>query len=278
MSGSFAPNGQLDVSSGLIIVCVGKKKSGKSVMGTLLARSYPGDLVVIDVAGDDGPIPPKQPTLVDRVTQDPVHELTGTVDELPGAWPEHLRERPDQRLILRYVPDPGSPTFLADMDAVVALAYAHGRCCLLIHETGVLCPVGKVGPHTRRVLMHNRHRQLTVINCMPRPKGIDPMVLGQADLVYVFDVPQKMDCERIGEIVGWPAEDVAEAVKDLGPHEYLRYDANEPKPPAGTDPEDDPRLLHFPALPQPVVADIVAWNKGKRPVRADDPATLQPAA
>ncbi len=262
MSGSFKPDGSLDTSTGLVIANFGKKKSGKSVLALLLARSYPGDIVVLDIAGDDGPRPVPQQFWMDGAPKsDPVHELTGSVDELPARWPEHLREQHGQRMILRYVPDPGSSTFMEDMDAVVALAYSHGKCCLLVHEMGVLAPAGRVGPHTKRVLMHNRHRQLTVIACMPRPKGIDPLVLGQADLVYTFEVPQAMDCERIAEVIGWPAKDFAEGVHDLGPHEYLRFDANAEKP--GNDQEDD-RLCAFPALPEDVVVNTLAWANGRR--------------
>lgn len=260
MSGSFAADGQLDVSTGLVIANIGKKKSGKSVMGSLLARSYPGDIVSIDVAGDDGPMPPPARSVMSEITDDPVHELSGPVDELPSTWPENLRDG-NRRMILRYVPDPGSATFMEDMDAVVALAYSHGKCCLLVHEMGVLAPAGRVGPHTRRVLMHNRHRQLTVIACMPRPKGIDPLVIGQADLVYTFDVPQAMDCQRIAEVIGWPANDFTAEVHDLGPHEYLRFDANEPKPEGDG---DDPRLVRFPALPEDVVVETVGWANGRR--------------
>lgn len=262
MSGSFDDHGNLDVSTGLIISAYGKKKSGKSVLALMLARSYPGDIVVLDIAGDDGPMPPKRhPSLLDQVTDDPVHELSGTVDELPSAWPEHLREE-KRRMILRYVPDAGSATFAEDMDAVVALAYAHGKCCLLVHEMGVLAPAGRVKAHTRRMLMHNRHRQLTVIACMPRPKDIDPLVLGQSDLVYTFDVPQVMDRERIAEVIGWPAKEFAGYVDELGPHEYLRFDTNEPKPDDSV--EEDPRLCHFPALPEKIVAETIAWSNGRR--------------
>lgn len=261
MSGSFDDGGALDVSTGLIISCYGKKKSGKSVMALMLARSYPGDLVVLDIAGDDGPQVPNHHSVLGELTDDPVHDLTGTVDELPSRWPEHLRKE-KERIILRYFPDAGSPTYADDMDAVVGLAYAHGKCALLVHEMGVLAPANQVRPHTRRVLMHNRHRQLTVICCMPRPKGIDPMVLGQSDLVYTFDVPQTMDTQRIAEVIGWPAQDFAAEVKDLGPHEYLRFDTNEPKP-AG-DVEEDPRLVRFPALPKEVVDETLRWSRGLR--------------
>lgn len=269
MSGSFGTHGELDVSSGLIIDLFGKKKSGKSVCGMLLARSYPGDLFVLDVAGDDGPMPVQQRDIVAQQMQDPVFELTGTVDELPAKFPEHLRPDDGRRIILRYVPDPGSPTFMDDMDAFCALAYSHGKCCLLVHEVGVLCPEGQTRPHTRRILMHNRHRELTMINCGPRPKKIDLLVLGQADLVYNFDMPQLADRQRVAETIGFPVNDFISYMEELEPHGYLRYDANEPKPPVIDEQHPDPRLVMFPKLPDDVVADILRWKAGYRaPARA----------
>ena len=49
MSGTFDSRGRLDESRGVIATCVGKKRSGKSVMGLLMFQSYAGDRVVIDV-------------------------------------------------------------------------------------------------------------------------------------------------------------------------------------------------------------------------------------
>lgn len=244
----------------MIIVCQGKKKSGKSVNAMLIFRSFPYDKVVIDVAGDDGPEGPG------------VIELTGRVDELPREWPEHLRERKGEPMILRYVPDMGSPTAIEDMDAVAGLAYAHSTrerpCALLIHEIGIVAPAGRTPPHMRRIFNHNRHHGLALIACGPRSKTVETLLLHQADVIYTFEMPSASDRERTAENIGYPAEDFAYYCEQLRAHEYLRYDANEEKPepvPLGVD-EDawridhpDLRLVHFPALPKDVVDEVERW-------------------
>lgn len=256
--GSFNSRGQLDVLDGRIIVCQGKKRSGKSIMAGLFAMSYPGDLVVLDIAGDDGP------------TGKHVIDLSGTVDDIARRWPEERREG-DARMVLRYVPDPGSPTFLDDMDAVVGLALHHGkvrgRCALLVHEMGVLAKVHQTRPHTRRALMHNRHHKLTMILCMPRSKVVDPLVLGQADLVYTFTLPNPDDRQRTAETIGWDPAELSEAVHGVPWHGYIRYDANEDaaEPPAGADPtvwereHPDMRLVEYPPLPAEDVRRVQRW-------------------
>jgi hypothetical protein len=240
---SFDRSGRLDPSRGMIVACVGKKRSGKSIMALTLARSWPRDLVVLDIAGDDGPAGPE------------VIDLSGAADELPRRWPEWRRD--DRRpMIVRYAPDSGSPTHTDDMDAVVGLAWSHGDCALLVHEMGVLAPANRTPPNVRRVLMHNRHRGLTLIMAMPRPQGVDPLAIAQADLLYVFDLPNKRDRERVAETIGWDTAELTTAVAGLGPHEYLRYDANEPPPAPG---QPDRRLMHFPALPADLVAQVQSW-------------------
>jgi hypothetical protein len=252
VSGSFDSKGRLEISDGRIISCFGKKKSGKSVMGLLLFQSYPWDKIVIDVAGDDGP------------WGDGIHELHGTTEDLPRRWPEHLREDKEP-MTLRYTPDAGSPTFREDMDAVVGLALrqgkATGHCALLVHEGGVLAQSNRTPPNTRRALMHNRHNKFTLIMCQPRPYTLDPLVLQQSDVVYVFDVPNPDDRKRIADTIGWEASDFDASWRELNTHEYLRFDANEPKPKGN---ELDLRLTHWPPLPQDVVDGILRQAHGQR--------------
>lgn len=265
MSGTFTARGELDTTKGILVLCEGKKRSGKSIMGLLLFRSYPYDKLVIDVAGDDGPTGPD------------IVELRGTVAELPSRWPEAQRKEGPRGeplpMTLRYVPDPGSPTFIEDMDRVVGLVMAQGRrtghACILVHEMGVLAQVHRTGPHTRRLLMHNRHNHVTGIFCMPRPKTVDPLVLAQADLIYIFDTPSPDDRKRLADTIGWDVADLDDAHAALQTHEYLRFDANMEKP---AEHEDDMRLVHFPPLPKDIVDEVKRWANG----RPEDPLGSAP--
>lgn len=256
MSGSFTDTGagfevegkwvgtELDIGDGKILTCFGKKRSGKSVMGRLLLASYPGDRMVIAANEDDGPF-------ADGET---VHVIRADAETMPRKWPEHLRDpnRPGP-MTLRVQVDPGSPTFLEDQDAAVGLALSHGNCALLVHEVGLLAPSNRVPAHTRRLLHANRHRRVTAILCGPRPVTVDPLVIAQSDVVYVFETNVEEDQIRIGKTINMRPVEIQAALEELGPHEYLRFDANEPKPADG---EHDIRVIHFPALPADIVKAV----------------------
>jgi hypothetical protein len=248
---TFDDHGQIDPRRGVIITCVGKKNSGKSVMGLLYFMEYPGDKIVIDVAGDDGPIGP------DVIT------LQGNHEELPRKWPEHLRDG-NNPMILRYAPDAGSDTFLEDMDAVVALALEHDReCCILIHEMGVLMESGKTPKHTRRLLMHNRHNKaVTAILCGPRRLSVNTLAFQQADLLYTFELKGHIDRARIAQDIGWGQREFSDTINALEAHEHALFDANIPKPPPGA---EDTRLVVCEKLPDDVVEKVLKWSKGFRP-------------
>lgn len=269
MSGTFNARGELDPSAAAIIGCFGRKGSGKTIMGLTFLYSWPYDAVVIDVAGDDGPVARTGTGHVD------VFDVHGTVDELPRRWPEHLRveKRP---MILRYCPDAGSPTELEDMDAMVGLAYAHSGnprpCMLVVHEVGRVAPANRTPAHMRRVLNHSRHVQLTAVFCGPRPKTIDPLVLAQCDLVYTFDMPNPGDQQRVAESIGWNPGDFSAGVGELRAHEYLRHDAREEKPEPG---DKDFRLVHFDPLPGDVVDEVRKWATA--PAQRDPQAPAVPA-
>lgn len=238
--GTLNSRGEIDPNVGVVMSFLGKKRSGKSKMALLWFESYPYDRVVIDINGTDGP-------------HRDVIELHGTVDELPTKWPEHLRED-DKRMTLRFHPDMGSPTFVEDVDAVLGMAYRTGRVAVLVHETGLIAKSSKTPPHMLRILQSNRHRQLTVFLCAPRPLTMNTLVLGQSDLVYIFELPNRADRETVADAIGWDRDDFNLAVAELGPHEYLRADTNENRP--ATENEPDMRLVHAPALPPEVVAQL----------------------
>lgn len=262
MSGTFNDRGELEPTAAALILCTGKKGSGKSVMAGLIASSWPYDMVVIDVAGDDGPMPRTKP----KTRTHDVFDIRGSVEQLPRAWPEHLR-REQRPMILRYLPDAGSPTELEDIDAMAGLAYTHSSpdrpCMLVVHEIGRCAPANRTPAHMRRVLNHSRHRGLTGVFCGPRPQTIDPLVPAQADLIYTFELNNPTDRRRIAETIGWNPADYDAAVHDLVRYGYLRYDAREPAPEAEGD--RDLRLVEFPPLPEDVVREVKAWIAGDPP-------------
>lgn len=267
-TGSFNANGELDTSKGMILAFLGKKRSGKSVLALYWFRSFPGDKAVIDVAGDDGPMGPG------------VVEIRGTVEDLPRSWPEHLRPAKGVPMILRYVPDPKSPTLLEDIDCFLGMCYAHSSkekpVAVLVHEMGVAAPAGKTKANTRAALMHNRHHGLNLFLCMPRALDVEKLVLYQTDLCHNFEMPSQADRDRVAETIGWDKADYTDALEELGPNEYLRFDANigkPPNPPAGVTREawerehPDFRLIHADALPEDVVRETLEWagNVPKHP-------------
>ncbi len=254
MPSTFGPDGRIPRDKGLIIGCLGRKGSGKSAMAVHLFRSFTGDRLVLDIAGDDGP------------AGNDVTTIEGTADTLPGEWPEYLRKYDDDGrplpMTLRYVPDPGSPTEIADMDAALAMAATRPGCCVLVHEMGRVCQVHKVPPTARRYLMHNRHFPVNLIWAMPRALGADPLTYGQANLLFIFKLPNPDDRKRVADTIGIDAAYFESAVISLRGHEHLMFDASQEEPEPG---QPDLRLVKCSPLPSEWVSsnDRWAWPNGK---------------
>jgi len=224
--------GQLDPHKAIQVAVVGKKGSGKTELAWLLFESYPFDRVLVD---------PNQDIQVDPETTEDLEEPIPT--RWPGQTVEALDERRErrQRRTLRYVPDFGSPEYREELDRAVGLAYGHPRTLLFVDEAHEAAPAGRTPPHMRRALRQGRHRHLSMILATPRPVTVDPLVLSQADWVYVFKLPNPNDRKRVAETIGWDPKSFDEAVFDLGPFEHLRYDAA----------RDD--LAHMPAIPPELI-------------------------
>lgn len=258
-SGTFGPDGGIDPQRGSVIVCVGRKGSGKSVYLLVLARGYArtGDVLVLDVAGDDGPV------------GEDVWEIRGTADELPDRWPEWGRDG-DKPMILRYVPDAGSPTFLQDLDAAVGIGLNRppdrGPVLIVVHEMGRVFPAGsRPLPNAQRLLQHGRHNGPTNLACGgPRSQSIDKLLLQQADVIVTFELQGYDDRMAIAEGIGWDKKAFDQACTKLRRYEHLVYDANIPAPDPG---QPDLRLKHMGPLPLSVVTSTTRWAEGYRPKR-----------
>lgn len=207
------------------IAVVGKKGQGKTELAWLLFSSFPYDKVVIDPNADI------------KVPDD----VLDFEDPLPSRWPSSMFQK-EKRQTARYVPDFGFASFLEDIDQVIGLAYAHRKTMVFIDEAHEAAPAGRTPPHARRALRQGRHHDLSSIWATPRPLTVDPLVIANADWVYIFKLPNPNDRKRVAETIGWHPKDFDEAVHDLGDHEYLRFDSA----------KDD--LAHFPPLPESLLS------------------------
>lgn len=216
----------LDPTGSNIILLVGKKGSGKSYAAERLYADYPFSKLVLDISGD------AMPAGAEPIT------------EIPSKLPEGEDGRP---VNLRYVPDPGSPTYRDDLDRAVGLAlYPKDRPALVwIDEVGEVTKGTSVTPpHFSRLLMQSRHYgPASALLCGPRPMRIDPLCVGQADLIYIYRVPNPADRQRLAEMMGYPPKRLSAELDETtrrGKYWHLLYDGRE-----------DGHMYRMPPIPAP---------------------------
>jgi hypothetical protein len=210
---------QVDPSRSTFVTIFGRKGSGKSVLARRFWSTWPYDRLAIDPHND----------LADDETTRLIH------DPLPLRLPGPVGDQ--ERASLRYVPDMGSANHQDDMDRAVGLAFNHRRTLLWIDEVGDLTSANRTPPYMRRALHAGRHRDLSMLMCMPRPIDIDPLVISQADQIFFFHMPHTRDRERAAGTIGVARKDFDVAMDGLGEFEYLRYEMKTHE------------LVHFPKLP-----------------------------
>jgi hypothetical protein len=225
--------GDLPSDRPLQMAFFGRKGSGKSELAWTLWESWPYDRMLIDITGDVG-----------RDHPDPhTHDLPTPP---PARWPAYLREHDEDRLSLRYVPDMVQDTWLDDIDRLIGMSYEHGLCLLWVDDAGVVVPNGLPMPHARRTLHMGRHRDQYSMWTMPRPSGIDPLVWGNADVTYIFDLPNPADRNRVADVAGVDRKTLASGIDGLPDHGYLRHIAQRKE------------LVEFPPIPLPSKRQRVA--------------------
>lgn len=209
--------GLLDPDTPTIVSIFGRKRSGKSVLASRLWRTYPFDRVCIDPAGDADVGREDDP-------QDPIRVIHGTGDDIPTRFPTD----PDgKRMSVRYEGDVGSATYQDDLDRAVAIGLFHPRkrCLMWVDEVGDLTTGNKTPPNFRRALHKSRHYGLSMLMCGPRPMDVNRLVVSQADLLYVFDLPIPEDRERIAKTIGYDPREFDEIILGLPLHGFVQWDA-----------------------------------------------------
>ncbi|MGI8685118.1 MAG: hypothetical protein ACR2MO_08550 [Acidimicrobiales bacterium] len=199
---------RIDPGQSNFIAIFGRKGSGKSVLAHRLWDTWPYDRLVIDPTGD---------VEVDEDT-------TALTTPLPTRWP---RRADSKRVSLRLVPNRLDPSYRDDLDRAVGLAFFHRRTLLWIDEVGELTRANATPPHFDMALHQGRHQALTLVMCGPRPINVSPLVISQADYVYVFELPNPVDRARVADNIGWEPKDFDALVVNLPEHGYLRWDARQ---------------------------------------------------
>lgn len=207
------PFPQLNPDLNQLLLVLGRKGSGKSMNARELIRGWPYiDKFVIDPTGDADP-------------GDDVGCVTVT------TLPEQLPKAPKgQFSFTRWIADPQSPTYRDDLDRAVGLAlFPQDRKTLLwVDEATEVFPANRLGPYARTLLQQSRHYLTSAVLCCPRPMGLDPLTIGQADRVIMYDMPHPRDRERVAAAIGIPPKTLdveLDALREKGPYWYLMYDA-----------------------------------------------------
>lgn len=203
---------QLDPSRNLIVSAFGRKGSGKTTFNRRLYRAYPGAKLCIDVNGEAEPGSQAQ-----RITT------------VARSMPKQQKDEPPPNL--HYLADPGSATYRDDLDAAVGMAMYPTDVQSLVWcgEVGEVTTGGKTGPHLRRLLMQSRHYRTSALFDGPRPVDIDKLIIGQSDLVVVFDLPDPDDQDRVAKVIGWPPKafrDNCDQVFRRGDYHHIVWDAH----------------------------------------------------
>jgi len=197
---SHSPYPAIDPTKNQILLYVGRKGSGKSVAAREHFRHWPlADRLVIDVNGDADPGDDLEPTV-----------LRGPLLQLPPRKDPRIPE------VYRWIADPQAATFAEDIDkALGAVLFPRDRHVLVwVDEMGEAFPAGRTGPNGRTLLHQSRHFNASAILCGPRPKGIDPLCLAQADRVTMFDVPSPLDRQRLAEGIGIAAARLDQVLRE----------------------------------------------------------------
>jgi hypothetical protein len=204
-----------DPSRGFLILCVGKKHSGKSTAARETYRRLDHiDRLCIDPTGD----------------AEPGADAEELSEPLPRGWPMSMSSDPRN---LVYRPDGRDPDRIAKMDAALALGINPKERPVVIwcDEAGQMCPTANSAQPNMVLLLNSlRHYgPCSLILCCPRPKKIDTLMISQADLIFIYRLPSRLDRQRLAEDMGFPLERFEAAHAEMlrrGPYWFLLYDSH----------------------------------------------------
>jgi len=206
----------IDPDRSTFILACGRKGRGKSESLRMVFDAWPYDRGILDITGDARPDDPATVAI----------GMPASVDR------ESYRKHPDDRLTfwIRVTPKQPERDFLKQQDDAMALGlYPQDRPFLmLVDEYGQMVPNGRAGPEMSLALQSSRHYHLSLGLACPRPVFIGPLTITQADLVLVYELPNRDDREAIAKNIGFPVREFEAAYfanQERGDHAFLLWHA-----------------------------------------------------
>lgn len=186
---------EVDSSYGFV-TCLGKRQFGKSHTARLYFDSYPFDRFVFD---PNNGIEPEADWITIRRAPDDLAAIG--LEKREVAYPRSSSTEP-ARVTVHYVPILSDPDWREDLDRLVLACFEHQWTCIWVDEVIKAAAANRTLPSMDLVLHQFAHQHLLVLLCGPRSVGIDPLVLTQADLIYLFRLKGISDRKRIADVLG----------------------------------------------------------------------------
>lgn len=198
------------------VTFLGKRQWGKSHAARLYFDAYPFDRVVFDPNND---IAPEADWItIRRVPED---LATTGLEKREEALPLTSGTDP-ARVTVHYVPILSDPHWREDLDRLLLAVFEHQWVCLWIDEVVKVAKANQTLPSMDLILHQFAHQHLVVLLCGPRPVDIDPLVITQADLLYLYRLRGVQDRRRLAELLGVDLSEL-DVLMTLEPYNFLLH-------------------------------------------------------
>jgi len=214
----------IDPNVSTFVSSFGPKGTGKSELNTRFFMAYPYSGLLMDMTGDVDP-----GHKFTRPFTAALHRMAAELDDSDetdvGAFaefrarliPEWFQQGkvgfPKYRLEPSYL----SKDWLEKSDAYIGLAYLVGDCFIFLDEVNDEAPANRTPRWTRQALRMGRHQNLMMGMAGPRPSGLEPNVLNQADLVTIHGQLHEIDVRRMAQQLHMKDAEFLEAMAQIKP-------------------------------------------------------------
>lgn len=188
----------IDIRTGDKLLILGQNGTGKSVIATSIARSWPaGSIVVMDPKGDDGETVVAN-MAVATTAEDVCRRLPGRVLYRPSLA-EYETRRPG---------DPtGIPPIWARWERICRRLYelarqGHRPTLIVVHELATICSSHAIGHAWAQLIREGRSKGITLVMVTQRPQGTSVLARSEAQHVIAMTLTDQAARDVAAELLG----------------------------------------------------------------------------